>query len=286
MKRVALSLATLAVPAALWAQGHPEARAVVSIGGSVTEIVAALGQGERLVARDTTSQFPPEVAELPDVGYMRQLSAEGVLSVGPDLILTLDSAGPVEVLDQLRAAAVPIVEVETGFTPEAVVRSIRTVGVALGVETEAEALAAKTEADFAALAGARDSAETPVRVLFILSNQAGRLNVAGRGTGADGIIGLAGAENVMAEAFEGYRILNDEALIAAAPEVVLMMEREGDHSARAEEIFALPALASTPAGEAKAFVTIDPAALGFGPRTPALAQSLHDALRQAAGGEM
>ncbi len=281
MKRFALTLAALAFPAALWAESYPDARSIVSIGGPVTEIVVALGQQDRLVARDTTSQYPPEIEALPDVGYMRQLSAEGVLSVAPDLIITRNTAGPVEVLDQLRAAAVPIVEVEDGFTPEAVVNAIRVVGAALGTHDAAEALATKTEADFAALASERAKGAAPAKVLFILSNQNGRLNVAGRGTGADGIIGLAGAENVMGAEFEGYRILNDEALAAAAPDVVLMMDRQEDHSADADTILSLPALAQSPAAARHGFVKINPAALGFGPRTAEFARVLHLAFADA-----
>nr|WP_236638424.1 ABC transporter substrate-binding protein [Mangrovicoccus ximenensis] len=128
------------------AQSYPDASAIVSIGGPLTEIVYALEQGDRLAARDTTSLYPPEAQALPDVGYMRQLSAEGVLSAGPDLILARDTAGPPEVLEQLQAASVPVVLVHDGFTAEAVAASIRSVGRALGEEPAAEALASGTEA--------------------------------------------------------------------------------------------------------------------------------------------
>lgn len=88
---------------------------IVSIGGSVTEIVAALGEGHRLFGRDTTSNHPPHVLDLPDVGYIRQLSPEGVLSVNPHLILAEEGAGPPTALDALRASSVRIVEIPMGF---------------------------------------------------------------------------------------------------------------------------------------------------------------------------
>src|SRR5690554_4553900 len=101
---------------ALWpggtlADGWPEAGRVVSLGGAVSEIVVALGQGGRLVARDTTSTWPEAVAALPDVGYLRQLSPEGLISVAPDLILAEEGAGPPEAVEVLRAAAIPFVTI-------------------------------------------------------------------------------------------------------------------------------------------------------------------------------
>ena len=100
MKRLILALALAALPVvAAQAQTYPEARRIVAIGGPVTELIFALGAGDRVIARDTTSTYPEEVNALPDVGYMRQLSAEGVLSVDPDLIVTRDTAGPLEALE-------------------------------------------------------------------------------------------------------------------------------------------------------------------------------------------
>ncbi|WP_412563943.1 heme/hemin ABC transporter substrate-binding protein [Thalassobius sp. MITS945101] len=257
-------------------ESYPDAKAIVSIGGPVTEILFALGAGERVVARDTTAQFPAAVMELPDVGYMRRLSAEGVLSVGPDLIIARHTSGPPETLDLLRAASVPVVLVQDAFTGEAVSAAIRKVGSAIGEGKKAETLATEVEADLNQLAVDIADVAEKKRVMFILSNDGGRLNVAGRDTGAHGIITLAGGDNMMGPAFSGYKLLNDEAIIKAQPELILMMTGRGDHEGRAEEILALPAIASTPAGVNGAFQVIPGAALGFGPRTAAFARSLHD----------
>ncbi len=248
--------------------------AIVSIGGPVTEIIYALDQQDRIVARDTTSTYPAAANALPDVGYLRALSAEGVLSVGPDLIITRDTAGPPEVLEQLDAAAVPLVKVKDGFSAQSVIDAIHTVGTALDQETAATALAETVDAQFSTLAEQRAAITTPVRAMFVLSNQGGRLNIAGLGTGADGIINLSGAVNVMADEFHGYKIMNDEAIIAAAPDVVIMMTSRGDHSGAKDDILSLPSLAQTPAGENGGFVLIDGAALGFGPRTAEFAMTL------------
>lgn len=280
MKRLVQALILGVLPISAGAQPYPDAQRIVSIGGPVTELIYLLGAGDRVIARDTTSLYPAEVNDLPDVGYMRQLSAEGVLSVDPDLIVTRDTAGPVEAMDQLRAAAIPMVEVHDGFSPDAVVAAMRQVGTALGREAEAEALATQAEADFAALAD-DTAAAPPVRVMFVLSNQGGRLNVSGAMTGADGIIALAGGENVMASSFNGYKIVSDEAVIAAAPQVIVMMEPTGNHETDAmrADVMALPAIGQTPAGQTGALIRVPSAALGFGPRTAGFARDLHDALQ-------
>ena len=143
---------------------------VLSLGGSVTEIVAALGQQHRLKARDSTSSYPPGVTDLPDVGYVRSLSPEGVLSVGPSLILSEEGAGPPEALDVIRAADVDFVEVPDALTTEGILRKIEVIGDALGVADRADGLAAEVET---ALSAAMADAERPEadkkRVLFVLS---------------------------------------------------------------------------------------------------------------------
>mgnify|MGYP002397398202 FL=1 len=85
---------------------------IVSVGGDVTEIIFALGLGDRVVAVDTTSQYPPDaVKEKKSVGYMRALSTEGVLSVAPTLIVASADAGPPEVVAALKGSTVPFVAV-------------------------------------------------------------------------------------------------------------------------------------------------------------------------------
>ncbi len=252
---------------------------VVSIGGSVTEIVHALGQGDRLVARDTTSSFPDAVTDLPDVGYMRALSPEGVLSVDPDLIIAEDGAGPPETIAILTAAALPFVSVPDGYTRDAVRAKIIAVADALGVPDKGAALAAETDAALSR-ATAASRTDTPRRVLFVLSMQGGRILASGRDTAADGIIALAGGVNAVTE-FSGYKPLTDEAVAAAAPDVILMMDRRGDHAIADADLLAHPAIATTPVAQAGAgaIVRMDGLLLlGFGPRTPGAVAHLHAAL--------
>lgn len=257
----------------------PNATRILSIGGSVTEIVVALGQGDRLVGRDTTSSYPPEITALPDVGYMRALSPEGVLSVAPDLIVSEDGAGPAEALDVLAAAGIPFIVVPDGYDRRGLRAKIEAVGDALGMPVEGMALADRTLARLDAAVDGIDGA--PKRVMFILSTQGGRILASGTGTAADGIIRLAGAENAVTD-FKGYKPLADEAVALADPDVVLMMDRSGDHDATAAELFAMPALATTKAAGRHALVKMDGLLLlGFGPRTPEAVEALAAALAAA-----
>ncbi|HET7413989.1 MAG TPA: ABC transporter substrate-binding protein, partial [Pararhizobium sp.] len=114
---------------------------VVSIGGAVTEIVYALGEEDRLVGVDSTSTYPPAATHLPNIGYMRQLSAEGVLSLRPDLILMEEGAGPPAAVSVIDAAGIPVTHVPTGYDAAAIGRKIRTVADALGKSRKGEALA-------------------------------------------------------------------------------------------------------------------------------------------------
>jgi iron complex transport system substrate-binding protein len=258
-----------------------DGRRIVTLGGSVTEIAVALGAGDSLVARDTTSNWPESVLDLPDVGYIRALSPEGVLSVAPDLIIAEGDAGPVEAVDVLKAAGVPFLLMPEAATADALPAKILAVGDALGLPEEAKALAAEVQAGLDEATTRADGVTVKKRALFILSLQGGRVMAGGEGTEAAGIIALSGAENA-GTGFQGYKQMTDEALIAAAPEVILMMDREGDLSISDADILAHPALAETPAGKTEQIIRMDGMLmLGFGPRTPDAARQLFDAIYPA-----
>ncbi|WP_299739407.1 ABC transporter substrate-binding protein [uncultured Roseobacter sp.] len=255
---------------------------VVALGGSVTEIVFALGEDHRLVARDTTSSFPEAALELPDVGYIRALSPEGVLSARPDLIISEEGAGPPDALDLLKSAQVPFVEMPQARTAEQIAQKIEAVGAALGVPGKAATLATEVSTELQATAADIAASDQPrPRVLFLLSTQGGRLMASGTDTAADAIIRLAGGDNAIST-FEGYKSVTAEAIATAAPDVILMMDRAGDHASSDAELFEMPALRTTPAAQDKAVVRMDGLLLlGFGPRTAHAVRTLHSALDAA-----
>ncbi|MGE3867986.1 MAG: hemin ABC transporter substrate-binding protein [Pseudorhodoplanes sp.] len=247
---------------------------IVSIGGAVTEIFYALGLDDRIVAVDTTSLFPPSaLRSKPNVGYMRQLSPEGVLGLSPTLIVAAEGAGPKEAIAVLDNAAVPFVHVPDRFTGEGIVEKIALIAGAAGKEARGQCLASIVEADLAALARLRSGIVRPARVMFVLSFANGRPMVAGRGTAADGIIRMTGAVNALDD-IQGYKTVSDEAIAAARPDAILSMQREG-FRLDAAEVFAQPAIALTPAAQGKNLIVMDGLyLLGFGPRTARAARDL------------
>ncbi|WEX11878.1 ABC transporter substrate-binding protein [Chelativorans sp. AA-79] len=251
---------------------------LVSIGGSLTEIVYALGEQDKLVARDSTSVFPREALELPDIGYMRQLAPEGVLSVAPTAILALEGSGPPETMNVLTRGSVPLLLVPDRFDRDGIIEKIRVVGAALAAEEKAEALAEKIAGEIDAAEALTKGIAERKRVLFVLSTQGGRILASGTGTAADGIIRMAGGVNAVG-VFPGYKQVSEEAIIEAQPDVILVMNRGGGLDSGDAELLANAAIASTPAGRNRAVVRMDGSyLLGFGPRTAGAVRDLAAAL--------
>jgi iron complex transport system substrate-binding protein len=245
---------------------------IAAIGGSITEIVYALGEEGHLVARDSTSRYPAAAVALPDVGYMRQLSPEGVLSVNPSGILALHGSGPKEAVDVLKKSSVPFIDVPEHYSHDGILEKIRIVGKALGVDAKAEKLVAETDAKLRAAEKQTASIKERKRILFVLSIQGGKILAAGSDTAGDGIIKLAGAVNAV-DGFSGYKPMSDEAIVTARPDVILAMKNAGPPIAEAE-LFAIPSITSTAAGEGRKLILMDGSyLLGFGPRT---ADAIHD----------
>ncbi|WP_152045149.1 heme/hemin ABC transporter substrate-binding protein [Aureimonas psammosilenae] len=274
MRSFSLAVALLLSPmASVWAEEAAAPSRVVSIGGAVTEILYALGQESRVVGVDTTSLFPPEaLGRKPNVGYMRALSAEGVLSLSPDLVLMDEGAGPKEAVALLDASGVRVEHVPTGHSVAELHEKVVKVASVVGNAAKGEEMANRIDGEFASLAASLGQIERKRRVLFILSLVDGRPNAAGSDTGADAVIRLAGAENVFGDV-KGYKTLSTEALAALAPDVILLVSRAGPSNA--PDPMSVPALAATPAGQSGAVIRMDAAyLLGFGPRTPAAVRDL------------
>ncbi|WP_421912639.1 heme/hemin ABC transporter substrate-binding protein [Mesorhizobium sp.] len=272
---IGLSLALAAVLPSWATQGasvFADTSRIAAIGGSITEIVYALGEQDHLVARDSTSRYPEAALKLPDVGYMRQLSPEGVLSVNPTGILALHGSGPKEAVDVLKKTSIPFIEVPERYDNEGILEKIRIVGKALGAEGKADALTAEVDAKLKAVEKQTASIKERKRILFILSMQGGKILAAGSETAANGIIKLAGGVNAI-EGFSGYKQLSDEAIVTAKPDVIMMMSNAGPPTSD-DELLGNASIASTPAGAARRIIRMDGGyLLGFGPRT---ADAIHE----------
>ncbi|MEO0619200.1 MAG: ABC transporter substrate-binding protein [Pseudomonadota bacterium] len=248
---------------------------ILSIGGSVTEVLYALEAADRIVAVDTTSQYPSDALKRnKSVGYMRALSAEGVLSVTPSLILASDSAGPAETVRALKAASVPYVTIPDDPTPAGVEKKVTTIAKAIGAGAKGKALAASIARGFTMLELERARVRQPRKVLFVLNAAGGRMIVGGADTSADAIIRLAGGENAAAK-INGFKPIPAESLVAMNPDAILVMKggRGGGHDSSG--LRSLPVVKSTAAGATGRIRDIDGLyLLGFGPRTPDAARDV------------
>lgn len=239
---------------------------VITIGGSVTEIAFALGASENIVARDDSSLYPPQVNDLPSVGYVRRLSAEPVLALDPTLIITTEDAGPPEAVEQLRAAGVTILIVPGEDTVEGIITNVGVIATALSVEEAGASLAAQISADFAEAQALVATVETAPRVMFIYARGAGAVSVAGANSSADTMIALAGGENAVTE-YEGYQPITAEAVVASAPDVILLMTAGLESIGGVDGLLEQPGIAQTPAGENRRIVAMeDLYLLGFSTR--------------------
>lgn len=258
---------------------------IVSIGGAITEILYALGLGGRIVGVDTTSLYPAAaLTEKPNVGYMRQLSAEGVLGLNPQVILAIEGSGPKETIDVLDAAKIPMVSLPETHSEQGLIDKIKLVAHAVDADARGACLTAAVGQDLADLKKLRESVRQPARVMFVMSFMNGRAMVAGQKTAANEIIKLAGGVNAV-DGFEGYKPVNDEAIVAAKPDVVLTMQRSRDQL-DAAAVFANPSFAMTPAAAKKTLIAMDGLyLLGFGPRTAAAARDLAVSLYPDLGGK-
>ncbi|KPF44001.1 hypothetical protein IP87_13300 [beta proteobacterium AAP121] len=266
------------------------ARRVVAVGGALTETVYALGAQADLVGVDTTSLYPAAAQQLPSVGYARSLSAEGVLSLKPTLIIASGEAGPPAVLRQLQGAGVPLVTLDAAHRAEQVWARTQRLGTLLGREAAGEALAARLQREWqAAMARVQGlqapaAARRPPRVLFLLSHAMNQVRIAGRDTAADAMIRYAGATNALGEV-AGFKPLTPEAAIAAAPDLILGTEQGLAAAGGIDGLLAAPGLAATPAGRARRVVALEAMfLLGFGPRLPQAVVQLAEALHGPARG--
>lgn len=247
----------------------------ISVGGALTEIVYKLGKAHCLIAADTTSTYPEDAANLPMVGYQRQLSAEGILSLKPDVVLHTNQAGPASALMQIDQAGIQRVVVEDTTSLDGVYIKIRAVSTLFDVPKKGEELIAGMQENAKTI----NTANTKPKVMFIMQHGGGAPMAGGQGTAADAIIALAGGQNVIE--FDRYKPLTPESMVALNPDIIVTTEDSLKQLGGIESLLKTPGLKLTKAGKNKNVIAMDALLiLGFGPRTIEAAQQLSDAFRK------
>lgn len=241
---------------------------IIPVDGDLAEVVFALGLGDRVVATDLSATYPPEVDGVPDIGYQRALGAEPIAAFEPTVVLATDLAQPIETLHQLRDLGIPVVVINREFTLDGPARKVMAVAEALGVPDRGLTLTATMEAELdAALERSTAVTDRPRTLVLYLRGEQTQL-IFGAGTGVDVILPAVGATDVAAElGIEGTRQLTAEAVLRAAPEVLVVTTTGLASVGGLDGFLAIPGIARTPAGESgRVLVYEDQFLLGLGPR--------------------
>lgn len=229
---------------------------IITLSGALTETVDALGFGKSIVAVDVTSIYPAYVNDLPKVSKNRTVSAEGLISFKPDLVLAPEGSVSKEIAYQLQSAGINLVNIKQDFSVNGSIAFIKAVAAALQVPAKGEALAKQTQAKVnKAFAEVKKSNKTP-KVLFIYARGTGVMLVAGQHTNIDAIITLAGGKNA-AQGFDNFKPYTTESLMEANPDVILMFDFGLSSLGGAEAVLKMPGVAQTNAGKNKRIVQMD-----------------------------
>ena len=245
------------------------ASGIVVAGGSITEILYFLNEEDRILGVDVTSNFPKQVNELPSIGYVRNLSTEGILSLDPELILGENDMGPPLVLDQINEVGVDLRIIPEEQTTMGIIDKIFCIASIIGSQDRAQEKI-KSELipiveDLEKFQG--DKIFEKKRVMLILSMQGTSPIVAGLRTSGDGFIKMTGAINVF-ESFKGWKPVSVEAIIVSDPDYFIIPSRDMHKKSDVKSITSNPTFKNTKAGSKENFIFEDSMAmLGFGPRT-------------------
>lgn len=255
----------------------------LDIYGTLSQTVFELGLGDQVVGRDISTQFA-EAAKLPLVtSNGHDLNAESILELDPTVIITDTSLGPWDVILQMRDSGIPVVVTDSRRSLDNLGSLTREVAAALGVPAEGKQLAQRIKAEVTAIqaeiaAIAPSSVQDKLRMVFLyVRGQAGVYYMFGKGSGADGLVEALGGYDVTQEiGWNGMKPVNDEAIISAQPDLVIMMSKGLESVGGVDGLLdRLPAIANTPAGQNRRIVDMqDSQVLSFGPRTAEVLNSL------------
>ncbi|MDM7323423.1 MAG: ABC transporter substrate-binding protein [Thermus sp.] len=240
---------------------------IVSLNGSTTEILFALGVGDKVVGRDDSSYYPKEALRLPSVGYQFNLNAEGILSLRPTVVIGREDIKPPQVFQQLEAAGVTVVRVPDEPNLEGARKKIRTIAAAVGRVERGEELIRGMERDLLALRSQLALERTRLKGLLIVPRGPQATFVCGEGSNFVGMMELAGIANA-AKGVKGCTPITAEAVVAAKPDLIVVPLLALKSIGGLEGLMKLPGVSQTPAGQAGRVVAMDDLYLGsFGPRT-------------------
>jgi iron complex transport system substrate-binding protein len=255
---------------------------LISIGGALTETVYLLKVNTQLVGVDATSIYPTAATRLPNVGYARSLSAEGILALRPTQLIATEDAGPPIALRQIVDAGIPLSILPSSHQLKDVIDRVRTIGELVHKTDAAKALTSRLVLEWNnTQLRIANSKINNTRVLFILSQNPSQLMVGGEKTSAAAMIAYAGARNAIS-GLSGFKPLTPEAVIAANPDVILLTDQGMKAVGGISGVLRFPGVKQTRAGKEQNIISLEAMyLLGFGPRMPLAVAELNLLLQQA-----
>ena len=254
---------------------------IVVMNGDFTEVVYALGLGDNIVAVDTSATYPPQALELPKIGYQRRISAEGILSMSPTVVIGSEVAGPPEVIEQIRSTGTPVVVLDEVTTIDGGPRKIRGIAQALGVPARGEALATELEAQISEVRALSAQAEDRPNAVFLYMRGIDTLFLMGEADLSHELLEASGAISGGAVAgVTAQRVpLTAEALAAADPDCIVVLTRGLESVGGREGLLRLPGVSETNAADQGCILDFDDQLFrGGGPRMGTVLMGLLKAL--------
>lgn len=237
---------------------------IVSLDGTLTEILCELGYEKNIVGVDVTSSYPESMNKLPKAGHNRNVNAEAVIAMQPTVVIALEQGMKPEVAEQFKTAGIPVVLLHREYSLQGTKDLVKALADTLGKANEAERIVKQIDTDLATLPQ-YDTVSKP-KVLFIYARGAGTMSVAGINTAPNTMINLAGGVNAAAEV-DGFKPFTAEAVVRENPDVILFFDSGLESLGGDEGLLKIPGIANTNAGKNKKFITMDGQYLaGLSPR--------------------
>ena len=266
MKRLILTILLCTVSQAATAYDR-----VVVAGGSVTDILYALGLQDKIVAVDVTSYYPKAANNLPKIGYFRQLNAEGILKFRPDLLIGFRAMGPDNVLAQVKAAGIPVKRLAPDHTTEGLFQMIHELGEIFQKQDQAKALIQNLKRQLAQIKPSKQKR----KAMFLMGTTDRSLTVTGGNTVPQTLFNLVGIENIFHD-IQGTKPVPNELVVKRQPDMIIVPDHSINQNTDIRTICQAPALAATPAGKNCKVLVIDSLmTLGLGTRLSEAAMQIH-----------
>ena len=242
---------------------------IVSIGSSITEIIYFLNSQDQIIAIDITSNFPEDAKKFPSVGYIRNLSAEGLLSTNPSIIISEDDIGPKNIIKQIQDTKTELRIIPEEQTLNGIIQKIQCVGNIIGQQEEAEK---KISSEINPVINKikeikREKDLSNIKIMMILSTEGNSTVVAGANTSGDSFIKMLGATNIF-ESINGWKAVTAETILLKNPDYIIIPEKDLHKQSNVNTISENVILKETNAGKNNGYIIKDGMAiLGYGPRT-------------------